>query len=934
MRNEKNAKLLLYICLAFPESSLHILQGEAMKFLSIISFGVLVILSVWFCHGLASPEFFEEGDSIEVRLDFLSTSKDVISFPLKTTIGRPQVGLALSGGGARGLAQIGILKVLEREKIPIDFIAGTSMGGILGGLYAAGYSAEELERITKDIDWNDLLTDTPPRLSLLLSQREEKEGSLFQFRLDGLKPYIPTALTSGQKLTNLFTNLTMRANLTSKWFQKPYLSFDNLKVPFRAVTTDLVTGERVVLDSGDLAQALKATMVIPLAFSPVELGDRLLVDGGLVDPIPVDVTKEMGADVVIAVNTVSSLLPADKIKTPLDVANQATSIMSLRRQKEELAKADLVITPDLSEFSSMDFDQTTDLIALGEAAAENLIFEIKKAISQNKSQSLNQNSPEFEICELGFEGNQKIKTDFILELTNIRPESTVTLDRIKSNLEKIYACGYFADVYASLKNIGMEEYSLCFYVSENPPLKDIIFSTGSKFGQNNTIYPDSILYQRINFHPTEILNYKLLQQILDSTIASYHQDGYSLAHVEEVDYDSVSGSLNVKINEGMISRIGLSGNRRTKNWMVLRNFPQKAGEPFNSRKVSSGISNIYNTGLFEKVNFSTHPTDEGMVLKLKVKEKKFNIIRVGAHYNDEYQTEGFLQFIDANVFGVGNRISTHLQYGERKQIYKLNFKADRIFKTYLTYKLNIFYQRDRRKLFEDHQKVGDFSQQRFGANFSLGQHISRLGIISVETKAEKVKIDDGAFEETYNIRSLIIRSLVDTFDKYPFPHEGKYHHLYIELAGDILGGDLVYRKAFTSLESYFPLHRRVNFHPKVAIGISDGTVPISEKFTLGGCNNFFGLFVEELKGDKMFVGSLGLRFRFFHRLYWTLRYDMGEVWTKLESIKLKNLKHAFGSSLALKTPLGPLEFAYGVATNPTDPVDKWDKFYFKFGFDF
>jgi len=550
-----------------------------------------------------------------------------------------------------------------------------------------------------------------------------------------------------------------------------------------------------------------------------------------------------------------------------------------------------------------------------------LLAEIEEVISESGSRNFESNSPEFKICELNFEGNQKVETDFILKFIKIRPESTVTVDQVKSDLEEIFACGYFADVYASLQNIDPEEYSLRFHLTENPPLDKIIF-------QNNTIYPDSILYQRINFQPTEILNYKVLQQILDSTVAFYHRDGYSLAHIEEVNYDSVSNSLNVKINEGMISRIELSGNRRTRKWMVLSNLPQKPGKPFNSRKVSSGISNIYSTGLFEKVNFSTHLTGAGMVLKLKVKEKKFNIVRIGAHYNDEYQTEGFLQLIDANVFGVGNRITAHLQYGERKQIYKLNFKADRIFKTYLTYKLVIFHQRDGRKLFEDHQKIADFSQQRWGANFSLGQHISRLGIISVETKAEKVKIEDGIFKDTYNTRSIIIRSLVDTFDKYPFPNEGKYHHLYVELAGDILGGDLVYRKAFTSLESYFPLHRRVNFHPKVAIGISDGTVPISEKFTLGGCDEFYGLFAGELKGDKMFVGSLGLRFRFFHRLYWTWRYDMGEVWTELESIKLKNLKHGFGSSLAFDTPLGPLVFAYGVATN------KWDKFYFKFGFDF
>jgi NTE family protein len=892
-----------------------------MRLSGIIQIGVLIILLGWHGHASALTDSLEESQKIVIRLDFLHHPSEGIPFPLRTITQRPKIGLALSGGGARGLAQIGVLKVLERENIPIDFIAGTSMGGILGGLYAAGYSADELERIAKDIDWNDLLTDTPPRLSLLLSQREEKAGSLFQFRLDGLKPYIPTAITSGQKLTNLFTNLCVRANLTSQWFKNPHSSFDNLTIPFRAVTTDLVTGERVILDSGDLAQALKATMAIPLAFSPVELEDRLLVDGGLVDPIPVDVAKNMGADVVIAVNTVSSLLPAEKIKTPLDVANQATSIMSLPKQKKELDKADLVITPLLSEFSSVDFDQTPDLIARGETTAENLLPELKEIIAESRHGTSLSDLPEYKICELYFEGNQKIETDSILKLTSIRPESVATIEQIKSDLEGIFASGYFADVYASLHNINPEEYSLGFHLTENPPLKEIVF-------QNNTIYPDSILYQRIRFHPSEILNFRSLQGILDSTIALYHQEGYSLAHIQEVDYDSVTGRLKVRINEGLISRIELSGNQRTRDWMVLRNLPQKPGRPFNSQKVSAGISNIYNTGLFEKVNFSTHPMDGGIILKLKVKEKKFQIVRIGANYNDEYQTEGFLQLIDANLFGVGNRITAHLQYGERKQLYKLNFKADRIFKTYLTYKLNIFYQRDGRKLFEVHQKTGDFTQRRYGANFSLGQHISRLGIISVETKAEKVEIDDDLFDESYNIRSLIIRSLVDTFDKYPFPYEGKYHHLYVELAGDILGGDVVYRKAFTSLESYFPLHRRVNFHPKIAIGISDGTVPISEKFTLGGCDNFYGLFSEELKGDKMLVGSLGLRFRFFHRLYWTLRYDMGEVWTKLESIKLKNLKHGFGSSLAFKTPLGPLEFAYGVAT------DEWDKFYFKFGFDF
>jgi NTE family protein len=852
-----------------------------------------------------------------------------ISFPLEEAVGRPKLGLALSGGGARGLSQIGILKVFEKENIPIDYVAGTSMGGIIGGLYAAGYSACELERIVSKIDWNDLLSDTPPRLSLFLSQREESEGSLFQFRLEGLKPYIPTALTSGQKLSNLFTDLIMRASFSSKWFAQPRSNFDDLKIPFRAVTTDLVTGERVVLGSGDLAQALRATMAVPLAFTPVEMGERLLVDGGLVDPMPVEVVKQMGADVVIAVNTVSPLLPAGKIKNPIDIVNQTTTIMSLQKKEEELKKADFVIHPELSEYSAMDFGGVDKLISLGEHTADSLISDIKKIIESKKKGA----NPvhRIKICGLEFLGNQKIKKDFLLGVIETKIESILTKNQIRSDLEKIYSTGYFSDAFAILSKIKSDEHSLCYQVVENPPVKKIIF-------RNNSTYPDSFLERQINFLPTQILNYKILQKGLDSVIAVYHRNGYSLVRFESIKYDSASRNLEVSLNESIISRIELSGNKRTKNWVVLRNFPLKPGKPFNSKLASRGISNIHSAGFFENVILNTYSAKEGLVLHLRVKEKKFNLVRIGAHFKDEYRTEGFLQFVDANVLGVGNEIYTHFQYGERKQIYKLNFKADRIFKTYLTYKLDIFHQRERRNLYDEHEKRGYFKEKRTGTTFSFGQHISRLGTLSIETRWEKVQIDNSIsqIKSTNNIRSLTLRSLVDTFDKYPFPDEGKYHHLYFEFAGDILGGDMVYRKAFTSLESYFPLHRRVNFHPKIAIGISDGTVPLSEKFTLGGPDNLYGLFAEELRGDKMFLGNLGLRFRFFHRLYWTLRYDMGNVWSKLESIKLKELKHAIGSSLTLDTPLGPLEVAYGIATPPSAgfSTDEWDKFYFRFGYDF
>ncbi len=851
-----------------------------------------------------------------IRIDYPTPEKARSFLPSDTQ--RPKIGLALSGGGARGFTQIGILKVFEKENIPIEYIAGTSMGGVIGGLYSAGYSANDLEKITKQINWSDLLSDTPPRLSLLLTQREEREGALFELRFDGLKPYIPKALTSGQKISNLLTNLTMRANLLAR------SDFDNLKIPFRAVTTDLVTGSEVVLSCGELSEALKATMAVPLAFTPVEKEGMLLVDGGLVDPVPVDVVKNMGADIVVAINTSSELLPLDRIKNPFDIANQTTSIMSLEKKNQQLKKADFVITPDLSLFSSIDFNKVDKLIRIGEEVAESSIEKIKNLIE--KKSTAKKDSAGFFIEDVSFSGNRKIKTDYLQNLIEVKKKSLVSSEKIKKDLEKLYSTGNFQKLFAELspksnffkKSSG---YFLTYHLKENPEVEKVIF-------QNNTIYPDSILKKIISISCGKIFNSKDLEKDLKAIRELYQKDGYSLVDFDSVHYDTSTQNLFILLDEGKISQIKIEGNKRTKSWVIRRNFPLRAGEPYNSKKINRGLSNIYGTGLFEKVNLSIEKTPLGNLLKIKIKEKKFNFLRVGAHYNDEYKTEGFLQIVDANVFGIGNEIFTHFQYGDRRQRYSLNFKADRIFKTYLTYKFKLYHSQNKRYLYYQNEVAKSFIQKKTGAHFSFGQHIKRLGMASLEGKWEKVEMHRQGSKtfEKCNLGIIILRSLVDTFDKYPFPDRGKYHHFYLEIVGKYLGGDRDYRKGFSSLESYFPLTKRINFHPKVAIGLSNG-LPLSEKFVLGGKENFYGFLSEELKGDKLFFFNLGLRFKFPNKIYITFRYDSGNVWSNLEQIKLKNLKHGFGAGISILTPLGPVQFDYGVA-------EKTNKFYFHLGFDF
>ena len=857
----------------------------------------------------------EQGKTI-IRLEKAELKNGELFQPCPLSSPKGKIGLALAGGGARGLAQIGVLKVFEREKIPVDFIAGTSMGGIIGGLYACGYSAEDLEKLALQINWQDLFSNAPPRLSLLPSQREENEKYLFQIYFEGFKPAIPKGLITGQKLTNLFTQLTMQANFEAG------SNFDKLKIPFRAVTTDLATGQEIVLGSGDLSEALRATMAIPLVFTPVELSGRLLVDGGLVDPIPVEVTRNMGADFVIAVNTSSELLSSSRIKDPLDIANQTTSIMTLERKEQELKKADFIISPDLYPYSSTSFEKVFELIKIGERVADSLVPKLELLLSRSNKSSADSVYP---IEDVKISGSEDLLPAPLKISLKLRKGETVSLFDLRSDLKDLYSTGYFKDVYAELSR-GSGDYSLTYRLEENPPFNQIEFS-------GNRLFTPEELEKKISFPSEGVANFKTLQEKLDQVISLYQNSGYSLTHIESLDYDSSTGILKVAIDEGIISKIELSGNKRTKNWMVTRALPLKEGRPYDSKSVQKGLSNLYSTGLFEAIYLKVLSEDEKKkqkVLRLDLQEKKFTFLRGGAHYNDEYYTEGFIQTGDNNIFGIGNEIYAHLQYGKRRENYSLNFKADRIFKTYLTYKLNLYWQREERRIYSEHKRVDSFEEKRMGGLFSFGQQIARLGKASLEGRIEKIntEFESTQLKENYQVTSLIFRSVVDNLDKLPFPDEGKYHYLYAELSGKVFGGDLNYRKFFSSLESYFPLGSKLNFHPKIAIALSDGDLPLAEKFTLGGFGTLGGFYDQELKGDKLLLVNLGLRYKFYKRWYFTLRYDSGNTWPNLESIKLKNLKNSILSILSVSTPIGPIELAYGRAEK------KIDKFYFRMGLEF
>src|SRR5438093_7076401 len=275
---------------------------------------------------------------------------------------RARFGLALSGGGARGLAHIGVLKVLEELRVPIDFIAGTSMGAIVGGLYASGMSPDEIAREMERVDWVSLFDDRPPRPDLPYRRKQDDSSAFFDLEL-GLKSgriLLPRGLIAGQKVGFLFKSLTARAAFID--------DFDRLPIPFRAVATDLADGSMVVLSRGDLADALRASMSLPGTLAPAVIDGRHLVDGGLVRNLPVDVARGMGADVVIAVDVTTPFDPVESLKTLADVTRQVADMLTQDNVTEQARNADLLIRPDLATVSAAKSSPSAEALRRGEEA--------------------------------------------------------------------------------------------------------------------------------------------------------------------------------------------------------------------------------------------------------------------------------------------------------------------------------------------------------------------------------------------------------------------------------------------------------------------------------------------------------------------------------------------------------------------------------------
>lgn len=836
-------------------------------------------------------------------------------------LNRPRIGLALSGGGARGIAHVGVLKAFEKHNIPIDLIVGTSIGSIIGGLYCAGYSAEQLERIVKEIGWNDLFQDETQRENLFLAQKKANDRYLINIRFDDFEPYIPSGLTPGQKLLSILSKKLLFAKYQAT------KNFDYLKIPFRAVATDLISGQRVVIGDGDLAEAISASSAVPLLFSPVELEGKMLIDGGVRSNIPIDIVQNLNMDIVVAVDITMPLRQPNELTAPWEIADQVTTIMMGPSREEQLQLADIIVKPDIEEFGNADFDKIQDMIDEGEKAFDNILYDLYSIIDQKQPNLINHSISynKFEI--LGTNDSkmlppyQKLFADDLYQINS---------NELRDDIDYLFSTGQYNKVIAKYE-ISNTDSVLIYQVIPIQKISSFNF-------ENNTIFPDSIIGKIFTADSTQNWNYNKLKYHFDKLKNFYRERGYSLMNIDSINYESNIQTLNIYINEGIIDSIKIFGNETTQDLIIFREFTLSDKKIFNAHSVSRGIENIYNTQLFDRVGVQIREKQNKNILTIKVKEKKYTVLKLGGKAGGERGAQGYSELANENFLGGSNNLSLTGRLGEMDRFIGLNFRSDRIFESYLTFSLHGYYSWERNPYYSGVEKRGEYLEERRGGRLIFGQQLKKLGQLTVELRLENVR--DRRYSEFFDreqnseLRTITIRSVADKRDKIGFTSDGIYNVWYWESGNEtILEGQESYTKAFINLEGYYTNWPKHTFHVKFNGGFADKTLPFSEYFRFGGMKNFMGLHENEMVGRQHIVTNLEYRYKLPFNLYANsyvgIRYDIGANWEAPDLVfESKDFFYGSGIWLGLDTILGPFLFGYGKRSG-----DK-GVFYLSLGYDY
>ncbi len=610
---------------------------------------------------------------------------------------RPKVGLALAGGGALGFAHLGVLKVIDSLDIPIDYVSGTSMGGLMGGLYSMGYEVDSMIAIIKSIDWTNIFSDRIPREDQPYFEKlkEGKYGLILD--LDGITPKLPSGLIAGQKIQSLFLSLTY-----------PYESmnnFDSLAIPFRCVAADLITGREIVLKDGSLAEALRATMSIPSAFTPVERGDMLLIDGGVINNFPVDVVKEMGSDITIGLNLSTGEKTRESLQTLIDIMDRTADLPRLARLNENIDMADIYIESDVSNHSFADFSEQNiwEVYKRGyEAARQNIdkLVELKKKLAEySASSNLNERhetnhrrrenyktDPPI-IHSVKIFGNESFEFNFIYNNLGIETGSVFNPKEVAEKISRFYGLGYFRSISYKLEEAREGYVIVKVFVKEHKLNKllasyryDDFYKLIALIGIESTSFliKGSRLLMDYQFGGLRKFNfnYSYLSRTLDLPLYPYINAAYKSIPVSIFDelgsksalYKDRSWDLSLGAGTALLRNFNLSASIGLEFMNVV---PEISG--------TADVSDLYNTFtdrlvklnanlVYDSLNDLLVP-GQGFLLKVNYETSDDNLGSDETYNKIEISIDAYRTFQKDHIIGIGYKHLNSLHLPSYKMFY-------------------------------------------------------------------------------------------------------------------------------------------------------------------------------------------------------------------------------------------------------------------------
>ncbi|WP_424200790.1 patatin-like phospholipase family protein [Algibacter sp.] len=375
---------------------------------------------------------------------------------------RPKVGLVLSGGGAKGLAHIGVLKVIDSLGVKIDYVAGTSMGSIIGALYASGYSGKQLDSVFQKIDFDNIINDNLPRSSIAFSERSNLEKYAVKLPFNDFKIKLPSALSRGHNTYSLLLKLLLHVNDVD--------DFSKLPIPFFCIATNIENGDQVILDQGNLTQSIIASGALPSLFQPVNINDQILIDGGVVNNYPIDELRNKGMDIIIGVDVQDGLSKRDELTSAPEVLLQLNNFRSINNMKLKVKKTDIYIKPNIRDFNVVSFNQGNAIIEAGKTATLSKLH-VLRDLSYHKT-SINQPIKikaidSIRLNEIEIKGNNNYTRAYVLGKLKFKNDKKISYKYFNKGINNLVATNNFDAIEYELKNTKNKEgYNLVAKVKE------------------------------------------------------------------------------------------------------------------------------------------------------------------------------------------------------------------------------------------------------------------------------------------------------------------------------------------------------------------------------------------------------------------------------------------------------------------------------------